>query len=344
MIQRQRILLEAIVVVVVALLIGVIIAFNGYIRNPESNVPVIINEVYPAFLAADPAPHQWLELYNRTSDKRTLEGWSIETTADNRLALPTIVLPGKGFAIVAASRDQFLADNPNYPGILVSPSAGWTGMDVANGFVVLRDSQGNVVDFVNWGVVSKVQVPTDIPFWAPKDAKDQPIPVPFPAGAGWIFGKNSEGKTIMKVDNSLERRPVGMDTGKPSDFVRQPFISPGTVHPPSATRPAQALFTDWTNVASYAGGILLWIAFIYVALIARRFETLTQQRTFWQAMLVAPIGILVYNIIQALAFLDHGQMNDNEKLWGFSILFLSALLCLGLVWLFQQRAKGILEG
>lgn len=336
MLQRYRFALEALVIIVVTGIVGVIIAFfgpklqyRGVAVTSTAAAPVVLNEVYPAFLSPDPAPHQWIELYNRTADQQTLENWSLETAAGSPMLLPKIVLPPHGYAIVAASADQFQADHAGYPGLLVAPAA-WNAIDLTNGFAVLRNAAGGVVDHVNWGDPTAAQ-PAGVTLWK------NPTLVSG-GGAPWLV------KGAILADHSLERQVVGLDRGIPADWLRQPFPSPGTATSPSATKAAQSLFIDWTNAASFAGGILLWIAFVYVALIARRFQALTQQRTFWQAMLVAPIGILVYNIIQGLGFLTRGAMNSNEKWWGFVILFVSAVMCTVLVFIFRQRAKGILEG
>jgi hypothetical protein len=333
MLQRYRFVLEAVAIIVVTGIVGVIIAFYGpRLQRPEAETrtAVVINEVYPALMAADPAPEQWVELYNRTGDWQKLENWSLETVAGNYMLLPTIELPPDGYAIIAASLDWFQSTHPGYLGVVVSPAA-WSGIDLANGFVVLRNQNGDPVDFVNWGDPTLLAAqPAGVKLW------DKPS---IPPGAGWIFKDGN-----LQVDHSLERRPVGMDRDVPADWFRQPFLSPGTVYPPSATGSEQALFIDWTNVASFAGGILLWIAFVYVALIARRFQALTRQRTFWQAMLIAPSGILFYNIVQGYGFLVRGQMSDPEKWWGFVVLFVSAVLCTVLVFIFLQRAKSILEG
>lgn len=338
MLQRYRFVLEAIVIIVVTGILGVVIAFYGpRLQRPEAETrtAVVINEVYPAFMATDPASQQWVELYNRTGAWQTLANWSLETVAGSYMLLPTIALPPHGYAVVAASVDQFQAAQPGYLGIVVSPSA-WNNIDLGNGFVVLRNQDGAPVDWVNWGTSSLGTLPAGAVLW-PVGPKGEPVSIP--PGVGWLF---KEGK--LQADHSFERRPVGMDRDIAADWVRQPFPSPGTVNQPSATRAAQSLFIDWTNVASFAGGILLWIAFVYVALIARRFQALTRQRTYWQAMLIAPSGILFYNFVQGYGFLARGQMSDPEKWWGFVVLFVSAVLCTALVFVFRQRAKSILGG
>jgi hypothetical protein len=345
-IQRHRFLLEAIGIVIIAAVIGVVIFF--YDRIPglgptETSTPVVINEVYPAFCRPEPQdkkvcqsddlalrPHQWFELYNRRGEWEILENWSVEMTPGQPVSLPRIVLPPWGYAVVAGSEQQFLADHPDYPGVLVA-AAIWPGLGRQDGFLALYNAAGDPVDWLNWG--SPSGTPDKV-----KQLWNKPAIAP---GAPWIL--NADTGAVI-ADHSLERRPVGMDRDIPADFIRQPFPSPGTVYEPNATPFAQGLFIDWTNVASLAGGILLWVAFIYVALIARRFEALTQQRTFWQAMLVAPSGILFYIVVQSYGFRLRGSMTVPEQWWGFVVLFVSALLCTALVFLFRQRAKRILEG
>lgn len=348
MLQRYRSVLEAVVIIVIAGLVGVLVFFSSRISGArESNAPLVVNEVYPAFCQRDEATRkwncaaqdtwnsrQWFELYNRTGAWQTLEGWTAEMVTGERLAIPRLVVPPYGYAIVAASEATFQAEHPDFIGLTAYPTQPWPGLNRQSGFLVLRNAKGDAVDSVNWGTVANG--PADVKFWkAPA----------FVSGAPWVTAADPKTSAVsILADNSLERRPSGMDRDVPADFIRQPFPSPGTVTEPSATAAAYALFIDWTNVASLGGGLLLWIAFIFVALIARRFETLTQQRAFWQAMLVAPSGILFYIVVQSYGFAQRGSMLPNEQMWGFTVLFISALLCLGLVFLFRQRAKNILEG
>ncbi len=323
-VQRHRFLLEAIAIIVITGIIGILIAFSQslFVLPRETNAPVVINEVYPALLTDEPRTHQWVEVYNRTRNWQTLSGWSVEM-AGGTVLLPEIVLPSQGFAIIAASEGQFLADYPEFPGFVTAPLGEWPGLDLQNDFLVLRDASGSAVDTVNWGVVSTGA--GGVSLWE---------------GPSFLPGAPWQGKW----DYSLERRPLGMDRDDPRDFIRQPYPSPSTVNVPSSTVADQLLFIDWTNVASFAGGILLWIAFVYIALIARRFEALTQQRILWWLMLIFPSGILVYNLVQAYGFLTRGAMTIPEQQVSFLILLGSALLCTGFVFLFRQRAMRILEG
>lgn len=328
MIQRHRYILEVVGIIVVASIIGVIIAFWGIWLGPkESTAPVVINEVYLGFLEDAPSSHQWIELFNRTKEWQTLEGWSVEVGTGARLALPRTVLAPHGYAIVAASEQEFRADFGEFPGLVINPAGSWRGLDRQNDFVVLRNPQGKAIDAVNWG--AGTGGPEDVELW--KDARPAP-------GAPWMIVDG-----VVKVEHSYERRPSGLDRDTPADFIGQPFPSPGTVNAPSAPRSDHRLLQDWTNAASYAGGILLWVGFVYIALVARRFEALTQQRTFWQAMLFAPSGILIYNLVQAYGFQKRGRMLPGEQWWSFLILFVSGIGCAALVYIFRERAERILE-
>lgn len=407
MVQRYRYLLEALGIIVITGVIGVLVAFSGTFGRTESSAPVVINEIYTAFLEQPPIPHQWFELYNRTGEWQVLGGWTAEVAPDARLSIPRLLLPPQGFAIVAFSSDQFAAEHPNYTGLVVGldVSEAGTGMDIDKGYLVLRDAQGRPVDAVNWG--QPEQAPGDVQLWEkptfepgagwtarpgklfsaetdligqldggkiPQGLREQfqkagrklgenAIVEVRTAGSSWrildgekrYYIQKEEQKTdtqqakqvlnvYLRADYTRERRPLGLDTDRPSDFILQPFPSPGTVNLPSAPQGIYSFFIDWTNAAAVAGGILLWIAFVFIALVARRFEALTQQRTFWWAMLAAPSGIVVYALVQAYGFLVRGRMTPDEQMVGFLVLFASAVLCTALVFLFRRRAKSILEG
>ncbi len=54
------------------------------------------------------------------------------------------------------------------------------------------------------------------------------------------------------------------------------------------------------NFLLVLGAVLLWLAFIFLGIIARRYEIVLGERTNWQFMVVAPTGILLFAIIQLL--------------------------------------------
>lgn len=54
------------------------------------------------------------------------------------------------------------------------------------------------------------------------------------------------------------------------------------------------------NFILILGAVVLWLAFITLGIIARRYEFALGERTGWQFMMVAPTGILAFAIIQLI--------------------------------------------
>ena len=48
------------------------------------------------------------------------------------------------------------------------------------------------------------------------------------------------------------------------------------------------------NYLLVLGAVLLWLAFIVLGIIARRYEIVLGERTDWQFMVFAPTGILLF--------------------------------------------------
>jgi hypothetical protein len=72
-------------------------------------------------------------------------------------------------------------------------------------------------------------------------------------------------------------------------LVMAPFgIDPGTY---------QALVVI-PNYLMVLGAVLLWLAFIVMGIIARRYEIVLGEKTNWQFMMIAPTGILFFALIQ----------------------------------------------
>jgi hypothetical protein len=59
------------------------------------------------------------------------------------------------------------------------------------------------------------------------------------------------------------------------------------------------------NYLLVLGAVLLWLAFIVLGIIARRYEIVLGERTNWQFMVFAPTGILIFAVIQ-LVFCGFG--------------------------------------
>lgn len=318
------------VTVIATLLLATMFAFAE--QALAASPSLVINEVYAPIGGNSDA--QWLELYNRSSAPIVIDGWKLRT-ANNEYPLPTITVSPvstnttAGFILITFSRaavtNQFGGSLAN--GVVIVDLGLSTGpLNPQADMLSLVSSTGLIVDQVNWGPVGSGWKNANTLLWQPTG--DTPLESPATA----------DGKT-----QSLGRtwNTEGKDTDSPADFTVHTPASPGTKSPRQPL-PSEILGKP-TDVMSWAAGVLLWIGFILAALIARRFQNLSGQRTYWQALLIAPSGILIYTIIQGLAFGQSRAMNDSEKWTGFPILFLSAILCFYVIAIFSGIAKRYLE-
>ena len=136
---------------------------------------------------------------------------------------------------------------------------------------------------------------------------------------------------------------AGLDRDLPADWILQPNPSPGRVLPPAQSPDEYVLLTTSTNWAANLGGLLLSLAFVFIALVARRFELLFGQRTFWPLMLVSPVGILFYVTVQARAFQVRGRMTYGEQWMSFSVLLASAAVSAWVTLRFYRLARALEE-
>jgi hypothetical protein len=150
---------------------------------------------------------------------------------------------------------------------------------------------------------------------------------------------------------SLVRNIQGFDSDTAKDWL-QTIPTPNQQSPVSLNRGIYRILFDITNYVSLIAGFLLWGAFILIGLIAKRFEMLTGQRSYWMAMVIAPIGIVIYNLIQSYSFFTAGKMTECktglsfaacQQGWAFVPLFLSAVAMAYVVYHFYGIARRILE-
>lgn len=190
--------------------------------------------------------------------------------------------------------------------------------------VILRGVDGNQLDAVQWG----------------------PAPEKSP-----IIGWSKTAVAPPAPGAALVRNPRGFDSDTQKDW-RPARPTPNEDSPVSLSVGTYRLLFDITNYVSLIGGFLLWGAFILIGLIAKRFEMLTGQRSFWIAMVIAPIGIVIYNMIQAYAFFTVGAMSECktgfnfsacQQGWGFTPLLISAMAMSFVVYRFYGIARRILE-
>ena len=74
-----------------------------------------------------------------------------------------------------------------------------------------------------------------------------------------------------------------------------------------------------------AGGLGLWAAFLVLALIARKFEVVFGRHTRWEAMALAPTGLVIYAVLVVSGL--GGIERDSARELAYLILFVSGLLC-----------------
>ena len=81
-----------------------------------------------------------------------------------------------------------------------------------------------------------------------------------------------------------------------------------------------------TNLVTISGSILLWVACVLFGLIARKYEIVLRKKTDWQYMIFAPSGVLVYAVIQIIAFASQVKLNVLQSWIAYSFFLLSGVL------------------
>ena len=156
------------------------------------------------------ARREWIEFYNASNAPVTISNWTLDDSEESEF-LPLVIVPAKGFAVVAGSIDHFESDYPDFSGILAAMADGTLGNGLANtgDSLVVRDASGREIDAISYGEDQTIFDPA--------------CPLP-PAG------------------HSLEREPAGYDTDQAGDFVEQETPSPGraTFHEATPTTTATA--------------------------------------------------------------------------------------------------------
>lgn len=97
------------------------------------------------------------------------------------------------------------------------------------------------------------------------------------------------------------------------------------------------------NYLLVLGALLLWLAFIVLGIIARRYEIVLGERTNWQFMVVAPTGILIFAIIQLVYCGFGGKMmlpKHGINYIAYGLFLLSGILSLVANVRFYQVTRG----
>jgi hypothetical protein len=310
---------------------------TGVAAAPLARSPgLVINEVY-APLGSTP-DQQWFELHNiNPAASYPLNGLilgtgTVSVTLETTRTLGQNLggLPGAtSFVLVVFSADGVRAHNPGLIAptipILEVPALG--GLNPEADALILYTPDGLVIDQVNWGTPQPDWPNYNSALWNPGLT---PLQMSTPA--------RSWGRTAPPGGDRDN------DTGDGGDWTVHQTLSPGrrVAPPPQNSEFYLGGMTNWIGVIS---GLLVWAVFILIGIIAYRFERLRETRTYWQLLLLAPSGILFYTYIVAQGFASgRAALTDSEKWLSFPILAASAVACLLAVAVFQNVARGLLEG
>jgi hypothetical protein len=172
----------------------------------------VINEVLYDALSQPDGDGEWAELYNRGDRAVNIGGWALED-ASGIDVLPPLVVPARGYAVVAAS-DAFTSAYPEYTGALALAGRIGNGLGNDGDRLALVRPDGVLVDAISWGTDTSARDPsiTDVP----------------------------EG-------HSIERRTPGGDRDASDDFADNEQPSPGRAYAPPAPRKATSNSVEILN-------------------------------------------------------------------------------------------------
>ncbi|HDM90959.1 MAG TPA: lamin tail domain-containing protein [candidate division WOR-3 bacterium] len=162
---------------------------------------VVINEVSFGDL-------QWVELHNLTGAEVNLNGWIIENAKGADELYGTI--PPFGYIVITESKSLFTQAFPDVDRnrvLEIRDGSIGKGLSGKSDMLLLKDSRGNIVDFLNWGQPD--------PFW------------PNYISSLWDPG-------ITPIKTVIARIPDGQDTDSPYDFKSVGQPTPGEENPTSS--------------------------------------------------------------------------------------------------------------
>ena len=108
----------------------------------------------------------------------------------------------------------------------------------------------------------------------------------------------------------------------------------------SATYQSLAVIPNYLLVL---GAVLLWLAFIVLGIIARRYEIVLGEGTNWQFMIFAPTGILCFAVIQLFFCGIEGKMmlpKGGINYLAYGLFLISGILSLVASLRFYGVARG----
>lgn len=331
--------------------LALLLSACGSLTPTGQDNQILINEVFTGSATNTGGP-QWVEIINNTNTDISLEGYRIETSygpinlgeimvasTPNRSATLT-----RGRVLVFANSPQDVANyiynvetssattdaaKANVPRRNPLPETRVLGrLNPAGDLLVLKGRDGTVLDQVGWGQVDQA-VRTRL-----GAASDANLSLPAP---------NGDNRSLGRTPYIGQREPTDPGEINPGGFTIHNTPSPGINSTPRSAASQTVFFTTFTDIIATVGAALLWFAFVIIALVARRFETLSEQKTYWQWLMAAPVGILIYAIIQVQDFIRFGRLTDFWSWPAFLALFVSGVACVYVINIFRLIAKNILE-
>ena len=88
------------------------------------------------------------------------------------------------------------------------------------------------------------------------------------------------------------------------------------------------IFVTLTSWLAILGGLIMWVGFIFLGLVSRRFEKAFGKISHWQFLVLAPAGAVGYLAMQSVASLQHQNLGPVEQWIGYTLLIWSAGMCL----------------
>ncbi len=292
------------------------VALAAPVAAPGST-SLVISEVYAPVQTAGNPEAQWFEIYNPTGYTYPLNGLQVANKSVRTPLTGQVVLGPQQFALVGASQIgllKALGGSANGARIIEAPEL--FPLDSQSDAVLLTTPDGAIViDQVNWGIPDANWPNYNSQLWNP----------------GLSALDNVDGKA-----RSWGRTPPGKDSGNSGDWSIHDTLSPGdTVRAVDDPPFFLGVFSDAVGAL---GGLLLWLGFVVVGVIAYRFEETREIRTYWQLLALAPSGLILWTLLRS------AQPDGQPPLWVILVLVLTALLCLVGMSVFRNVARILLEG
>jgi DNA/RNA endonuclease G (NUC1) len=154
----------------------------------EAPAQIVITEVMANPTAIPDATGEWFEVFNAGAAEVDLQGWKIESNADQGFTVATsLKVPSGGYATFANSNNPGFA--PNYVFLSSSGAGGiQLGNTNANEFVRLKDANGAVVDEVRFAAGTNPDG-TPAPVYVPQGAQAREV-VQVTVENTFVGGKN----------------------------------------------------------------------------------------------------------------------------------------------------------